>query len=118
MSTDAASLGNFQDVRTLAVFQKPKSERLADEDLAWADFEDISLLWRAGASCIEEFIYFPEQEFDYDVISRHVRRVVDRFRQTGSVCKGKSTGRPTVLDENTVENVQTYMERSPTKSLH
>lgn len=53
---------------------------------------------------------FPNQDIvDYEIFS-HVRRLVARFRNTGSVCKGKSTGRKSVLAED-------RLEASPTKSL-
>lgn len=69
-------------------------------------------------ACIEEMHNrFHNDEFDHDNLSKHIRKVVDRFRGTGSVCKGKSPGRPTVINENVLQTVQTHLLRSPTKPL-
>ncbi|KAF2903390.1 hypothetical protein ILUMI_02791 [Ignelater luminosus] len=59
---------------------------------------------------------FPNRDFDYDNLSRHVHRVVDRFRRTGTFDKGKSSGRTTVLTEHALEDVRTHMKHSPKKS--
>lgn len=60
---------------------------------------------------------FPNQDIvDYEIFS-HVRRLVARFRNTGSVCKGKSTGRKSVLTEEVLHDVHDRLEASPTKSL-
>ncbi|KAI4454269.1 hypothetical protein MML48_10g00001241 [Holotrichia oblita] len=68
--------------------------------------------------CIQEFrIQFPDEEFQDLSLSRHIYRVVQRFRETGSVCKGKSSGRKTVLTENKIEEVRTCLDQSPTKPL-
>lgn len=68
--------------------------------------------------CANEFIeQYPDLEIDYDNLIRHIRRIVTRFRSTGSVCKGKSTGRPSVMLEDTVEDVRARLEHSPTKPL-
>lgn len=69
-------------------------------------------------SCREQFQErFPDAEFTNDTFVQHVRRIVDRFRNTASVCKGKSSGRPTVLTEEVVNDVQQRLEVSPRKSL-
>lgn len=61
---------------------------------------------------------FPNQDIvDYEIFSQHVRRLVARFRNTGSVCKGKSTGRKSVLTEEVLHDVHDRLEASPTKSL-
>ena len=52
-----------------------------------------------------------------NVIFTHVRRIVKRFRDIGSVTKGKSSGRKPVLNEEIVEDIQQRMETSPNKSL-
>ncbi|KAF5303960.1 hypothetical protein FQA39_LY01745 [Lamprigera yunnana] len=68
--------------------------------------------------CVEECqIHFQNIELDDDVLCRHIRRIVSRFHEHVSVCKGKSTGRTTVLTEEVVEDVRTHLERSPTKPL-
>ncbi|KAK9694265.1 hypothetical protein QE152_g33654 [Popillia japonica] len=68
--------------------------------------------------CIQEFrIQFPDEKFNDLVLSRHIYRLVHRFRDTGSVCKGKSSGRKTVLTENKIEEVRTHLDQSPTKLL-
>ncbi|KAK5649972.1 hypothetical protein RI129_001001 [Pyrocoelia pectoralis] len=43
LNEKAASNGNFQDVRKLNVFQKARSESIADNDLSKNDFTDLTL---------------------------------------------------------------------------
>ncbi|KAF2893538.1 hypothetical protein ILUMI_12635 [Ignelater luminosus] len=67
--------------------------------------------------CIQEFMdRFPNRDFYYDNLSKHVRRVFDRFRRTGIFAKSTSSGRTIVLPED-VEDVRTRMEQTPKKSL-
>ncbi|KAI4462467.1 atp-dependent (s)-nad(p)h-hydrate dehydratase family member [Holotrichia oblita] len=50
--------------------------------------------------CIDDLTTeFPDIDLDYESLSRHVLRTVERFRNTGSVAKGKSSGRRTVLND-------------------
>ncbi|KAF5269780.1 hypothetical protein FQA39_LY08561 [Lamprigera yunnana] len=44
-------------------------------------------------------------------------RLVHRFETKNCICKGKSTGRPTVLTENVIENIQERINRSPKKAV-
>ena len=44
-------------------------------------------------------------------LQRHVQHIVHRFNVTGSVIKGKSTGRPQV-DENIVDQVEALVEEN------
>jgi len=72
-------------------------------------------------SQISCFAKFQQQFANIDVgnviFTQHVRRIVKRFRYTGSVTKGKSSGRKPVLNEEIVEDIQQRMETSPNKSL-
>ncbi|KAF5280626.1 hypothetical protein FQA39_LY05274 [Lamprigera yunnana] len=81
--------------------------------------KDIGGNWNYSVRlCVEEYqTHFQNIELDDDVLCRHIRRIVSRFHEHGSVCKGKSTGRTTVLTEEVVEDVRTHLERSPTKPL-
>lgn len=70
------------------------------------------------ASCIEQFSEaFPGVDIAYDVFKNHKHVLVKRFEEKHCICKGKSTGRPTVLTENVVEDIRTRMQRSPKKSV-
>lgn len=69
-------------------------------------------------SCIDQFSEaFPEVAIEYDVFRHHKQMLVKRFEGKHCICKGKSTGRQTVLSENVVADVQVRIERSPKKSL-
>lgn len=69
-------------------------------------------------SCIEQFNEaFPDLNVDYDTFANHKQILVHRFENRHCICKRKSTGRPTILTEEVVEDIQTRMERSPNKSL-
>ena len=47
---------------------------------------------------------------------KNIRRWYSQFETTGCLCKGKSTGRPTVSEEN-VDLVRASYLRSPKKSV-
>ncbi|GFG29192.1 hypothetical protein Cfor_05009, partial [Coptotermes formosanus] len=47
----------------------------------------------------------------------NIRRCFEQFRETGGVCKRKSSGRPAVTEEN-VERIRQSFVRSPRKSIH
>ncbi|KAI4461097.1 hypothetical protein MML48_5g00013775 [Holotrichia oblita] len=69
-------------------------------------------------SCINDLTTeFPDIDLDYESLSRHVLRTVERFRNTGSVAKGKSSGRRTVLNEEVVEDIRVRLDQSPRKPL-
>jgi hypothetical protein len=69
-------------------------------------------------SCIEQFSEaFPEVVIEYDYFKQHKYVLVKRYERKFCICKGKSTGRPTVLTENVVDDIQTRIERSPKKSV-
>lgn len=70
-------------------------------------------------SCFLQFQEeFPNHEAaDYTNFAQHVRRLVARFRNTGSVCKGKSPERKSVLTEEKLEDVRERLAASPTKPL-
>jgi hypothetical protein len=45
-------------------------------------------------------------------LTAHIHRIFNRFVTTGSVEKGKSSGRPKVM-ENVVENIRDHLEAHP-----
>jgi hypothetical protein len=56
-------------------------------------------------ACKEEFLAnYPDQNILEKSLAAHINRIVDRFVATGSVEKGKSSGRPKVM-EDVVENI-------------
>ncbi|KAF5271755.1 hypothetical protein FQA39_LY08078 [Lamprigera yunnana] len=58
-------------------------------------------------SCIEQFMQqYPDEMIEYDIFKQHKCRLVHRFETKNCICQGKSTGRPTVLTENVIENIQ------------
>lgn len=70
-------------------------------------------------SCFNQLLAeFPNEQFVYgNIFPQYVRRLVARFRQSGSVSKRKSTGRHTVLTEEVVGDIQQRLQASPTKPL-
>ncbi|KAF5295941.1 hypothetical protein FQA39_LY12713 [Lamprigera yunnana] len=68
-------------------------------------------------SCIEHFMQqYPDEMIEYDIFKQHKCRLVNRIETKNCICKGKSTGRPTVLTENVIENIQERINRSPKKA--
>lgn len=80
---------------------------------------DLNGQWKyATRLCIDDLnAEFPDINLDYESLSRHVLRTVQRFKDTGSIVKGKSPGRRTVLTEEVVEDVRARLDQSPQKSL-
>ncbi|KAI4463269.1 rho-gtpase-activating protein lrg1 [Holotrichia oblita] len=69
-------------------------------------------------SCIAQFNEaFPDANIPYDVFVQHKRRVLDRFETKNCICTGKSTGRPSLLIQPAVDDIQQRIEDSPKKSL-
>ncbi|KAF5293002.1 hypothetical protein FQA39_LY13771 [Lamprigera yunnana] len=69
-------------------------------------------------SCIEQFSEaFPIFNIDYDVFKKHRLRLIKRYENKHCICKGRSTGRPTVLTEEVVNNIQQRIDQSPKKSI-
>ncbi|KAJ8974974.1 hypothetical protein NQ317_013482 [Molorchus minor] len=69
-------------------------------------------------SCIEQYFEaFPEDNIPYPVFKNHRLVLIKRYEEKHCICKGKSTGRPTILTENVVDDIRHRMERSPTKSV-
>ncbi|KAF5281037.1 hypothetical protein FQA39_LY05242 [Lamprigera yunnana] len=69
-------------------------------------------------SCIEQFMQqYPHEMIEYDIFKQHKCRLVHRFETKNCICKGKSIGRPTVLTENVIENIQERINRSPKKAV-
>lgn len=72
----------------------------------------------SSEACYEQFTAtYPEQEIAFTMFVQHQDRVIARFLDTGSVCKGKSPGRPKVITPESVANIQEHIVRSPTKSI-
>lgn len=70
-------------------------------------------------SCHEQFYeeFRNHEAVNFEIFSQHVRRIVARFRNTGSVGKGKSPGRPSVLTAEVLGDVQDRVDVSPHKPL-
>lgn len=69
-------------------------------------------------SCIEQFTTeYPDVDFDYDTLRHRKCVLVKRFETKHCICKGKSSGRPTVLTDDVVDNIQQRMDHSPNKSV-
>ncbi|KAI4466995.1 solute carrier family 22 member [Holotrichia oblita] len=69
-------------------------------------------------SCIEQFAEaFPDFDIDYDALKYYRHLIVHRFEERHCICKKKSTGRPTKLSEDVLDNIRERMERSPQKSV-
>ncbi|KAF5283012.1 hypothetical protein FQA39_LY04883 [Lamprigera yunnana] len=69
-------------------------------------------------SCSEQFMQqYPDEMIEYDIFKQHKCRLFHRFETKNCIWKGKSTGRPTVLIENVIENIQERINRSPKKAV-
>lgn len=69
-------------------------------------------------SCMDQFAErFPDADIPYDTFVHHRHIIIHRFEEKHCICKGKSTGRPTKLTEEVVDDIQQRMERSPHKSI-
>ncbi|XP_018570181.1 uncharacterized protein LOC108910138 isoform X2 [Anoplophora glabripennis] len=69
-------------------------------------------------SCIDQFMTeFPDANFDYDTFLNRRCVIVKRFETRHCICKAKSTGRPTVLTKNVMDDIQQRLAKSPTKSI-
>ncbi|KAJ8965062.1 hypothetical protein NQ314_004463 [Rhamnusium bicolor] len=69
-------------------------------------------------SCIEQFgAEFPNANISYDTFVHRRYVIITRFQTKHCICKGKSTGRPTVLTEKVIIDVQQRMDVNPTMSL-
>ncbi|KAK5649063.1 hypothetical protein RI129_003955 [Pyrocoelia pectoralis] len=69
-------------------------------------------------SCIEQFSEaFPDVNIEYDAFKKHRLRLIARYENKHCICKGKSTGRPTVLTEEVVNDIQQRIQQSPKKSI-
>ncbi|KAF5295553.1 hypothetical protein FQR65_LT10416 [Abscondita terminalis] len=69
-------------------------------------------------SCRQQFEEeFPDVHLPYKTFVQEKQRIVSHFDAFNCVCKKKSTGRPKVLTEDTVNDLQQRIEQSPTKSL-
>lgn len=69
-------------------------------------------------SCFDQFVEaFPNENVIYEVFGHHKREIVKRFERKNCICKDKSTGRPTVLTEAVVNDLEERINQSPNKSL-
>ncbi|KAF5301369.1 hypothetical protein FQA39_LY10767 [Lamprigera yunnana] len=60
---------------------------------------------------------YPDEMIEYDIFKQHKCTLVHRFETKNCICKGKSTGKPTVLTDNVIENIQERINRSPKKAV-
>ncbi|KAJ3651960.1 hypothetical protein Zmor_017964 [Zophobas morio] len=81
--------------------------RVLDEDGDWVYYVD---------ACKDEYLMKYAVVIEEESLTTHIRRIVARFSDTGSVSKGKPTGRSQV-SEDVVEDLRTRMEESLKKSL-
>jgi hypothetical protein len=58
----------------------------------------------------------PDPQIKESPLLKHIRGVINRFVQTGTVNKGKSTGRPQVSNE-VMEELQERLEQDPQQSI-
>ncbi|KAF5293735.1 hypothetical protein FQA39_LY03220 [Lamprigera yunnana] len=69
-------------------------------------------------SCIEQFSEaFPEFNIEYDVFKNHRLPLIKRYENKHCICKGRSSGSPTVLTEEVVNDIQQRIDQSPKKSI-
>lgn len=69
-------------------------------------------------SCFDQFVEaFPNENVNYDVFGHHKREIIKRFDRKNCICKDKSTGRPTILTEAIVNDLEERINQSPKKSL-
>ncbi|KAF5294289.1 hypothetical protein FQA39_LY13433 [Lamprigera yunnana] len=69
-------------------------------------------------SCIEQFMQqYPDEMIEYNIFKQRKYRLVHRFKTKNCICKGKSTGRSTVLTKNVIENIQERINQSPKKAV-
>lgn len=88
----------------------------------------IEAYFRSGRLVNEEWQYsipeckaqfrlkFPNKIVEETALQHHVRQIIERFQTTGSVLKGKSTGR-LQTNQNVTEQVQALVEENPHSSL-
>ncbi|KAI4471505.1 hypothetical protein MML48_1g11817 [Holotrichia oblita] len=60
---------------------------------------------------------YPDVVVPYKVFSKHRDRIIERFEGKHCICERKSTGRPTVLTEDTVDDIRQWIEANPKKSI-
>ncbi|CAH1107732.1 unnamed protein product [Psylliodes chrysocephalus] len=60
---------------------------------------------------------FPAVQIEYDSFRHHRHILVQRFEPKNCICKGKGSGRSTIITEEVVQDVRIRMEQSPTKSV-
>lgn len=69
-------------------------------------------------SCFDQFVEeFPNVNVNYEVFGHHKREIIKRFDRKHCICKGKSTGRPTILTEAVVNDLEERINQSPEKSV-
>jgi hypothetical protein len=67
--------------------------------------------------CLDQFrMRFPDYHYDDHCLRQKIRRPLERFQETGSVVKSKSSGRPPVT-QDIVEDIRERIEDNPNISL-
>ncbi|KAJ8966987.1 hypothetical protein NQ317_011187 [Molorchus minor] len=70
-------------------------------------------------SCIEQYFEaFPEDNIPYPVFKNHRLVLIKRYEEKHCICKGKSTGRPTILTENVVDDIRHRMSEALPNLFH
>ncbi|KAF5273904.1 hypothetical protein FQA39_LY01019 [Lamprigera yunnana] len=68
--------------------------------------------------CIEQFMQqYPDEMIEYDIFKQYKCRLVHRFETKNCICKGESNGRPNVLTENVIVNIQERINQNPKKAV-
>lgn len=69
-------------------------------------------------SCMAQFQQnYPDHIVSYKIFAQHRDRIIHRFETKNCICKGKSSGRPTILTDDVVDDVRQRIEASPNKSI-
>jgi hypothetical protein len=67
--------------------------------------------WKYSLQCCREQFdeEFPDNGFTYKQFAQQRDRIVNQFENKNCICKGKSSGRPTILTEERVEDVRQHI---------
>lgn len=69
-------------------------------------------------SCMEQYAEaFPGDNVSYSTFKHRKLVVVKKFEDKNCICKSKSSGRPTILSEDVLEDIRGRVVRSPNKSI-
>lgn len=68
--------------------------------------------------CLQQFHEkYPDVVVSRKMFAQHKDRIIERFENKHCICKGKSTGRSSVLTEEVIEDIRDRIEISPNKSI-